>query len=586
MLNGVPVKRLDGGDRGLIWRGMTIRSIERIEIIRGPGSAVYGADAFAGVINIITKTADDIAQNSIGGNIGSFNTQEVWGIYGHQGDDYAIAGSITYLQSDGHEAIVDADGQTLLDQLFNTDASHAPGPVNTQQRRVDAHLDLSIGHWRLLSTYQGQFDVGMGVGFDYVLDTNAELQDKRLNTQLSYQNPDWSENWEVSTQLTYTNARSRSNNIEVYPPGAILPSPLSPAGFEFYPEGVLVTANYAEEHVFFDSSAFYKGFDRHLIRIGAGYGNQDLYKVRYATNRGSDAQGNFIFAADGLVDLTDTPVAVYPEEIRESWYAFIQDAWTLTDHWELTAGIRYDHYSDFGSTTNPRLVLVWQTSAELTTKLLYGRAFRAPSFRELYLRNNENSLGNPDLKPEIMDNWELAFDWQPTDNTRFALNLYRYSVEDKILIDLTNSSTGRILNGDNWEGEGVEFESQWRISNDWLIKLNYTYAASEDNGSPVGFYPRQQLYLQADWQFALGWEWVNQMRRLSDWRRTAGDDRPQLAGQVLFDTTLHYQGRNWDVTLGVRNLLDEDARSATISRVPNDIPLPGRSGFVQVEYRF
>ena len=66
LINGIPLTNLFQGDRNLVWGGMPVEAIERIEVIRGPGSALYGADAFAGVINIVTKGPEEIERNSVG----------------------------------------------------------------------------------------------------------------------------------------------------------------------------------------------------------------------------------------------------------------------------------------------------------------------------------------------------------------------------------------------------------------------------------------------------------------------------------------------------------------------------------------
>jgi outer membrane receptor for ferrienterochelin and colicins len=82
------------------------------------------------------------------------------------------------------------------------------------------------------------------------------------------------------------------------------------------------------------------------------------------------------------------------------------------------------HYSDFGDTFNPRIALVWQSAYNLTTKFMYGRAFRAPSFSELFNVNNPVAQGNDSLDPESIDWYELAFDYQPRADLRTGLNLF------------------------------------------------------------------------------------------------------------------------------------------------------------------
>ena len=96
---------------------------------------------------------------------------------------------------------------------------------------------------------------------------------------------------------------------------------------------------------------------------------------------------------NGVEDVSDTDEVFMPEADRESYFVYVQGVVQMAPDWELTAGGRFDDYTDIGSTTNPRLALVWSTSLNLTTKFLYGRAFRAPSFAELLTLNNPVALG-------------------------------------------------------------------------------------------------------------------------------------------------------------------------------------------------
>ena len=82
LINGIPVTSLFVGNRSNAWAGMPIKSIARVEVIRGPGSALYGADAFSGVINIITKNHDELRGTQTGIRTGSFGTQAAWFTHG------------------------------------------------------------------------------------------------------------------------------------------------------------------------------------------------------------------------------------------------------------------------------------------------------------------------------------------------------------------------------------------------------------------------------------------------------------------------------------------------------------------------
>ena len=125
---------------------------------------------------------------------------------------------------------------------------------------------------------------------------------------------------------------------------------------------------------------------------------------------------NFLLSPAGLPIptgiFTDTDTmgveASAPPFDRRVYYGLVQDEWQVARDWTLTAGLRVDSFSDFGTTVNPRASLVWDVSASLTAKLLYSRAFRAPSFLELVTRKGVVARDNPDLDPESINTVGLA----------------------------------------------------------------------------------------------------------------------------------------------------------------------------------
>ena len=127
---------------------LPIEAIQRVEVIRGPGSALYGADAFAGVINIITKKAKDINGVALGVRAGDHDTQSGWGQVSGQWAGWDVATSLQYQHTNGDNGrIVNADVQTGIDSAFGTQASHAPGHLNTRYETLNGHLNLQRKHW-------------------------------------------------------------------------------------------------------------------------------------------------------------------------------------------------------------------------------------------------------------------------------------------------------------------------------------------------------------------------------------------------------------------------------------------------------
>jgi iron complex outermembrane receptor protein len=247
----------------------------------------------------------------------------------------------------------------------------------------------------------------------------------------------------VAGQLSYLNtSQVIERNLTLFPAGTRLPIGANgqidfanPVALVTFPNGYIGNPENWERHARGNLSAVYKGFDNHTLRFGAGFNYDSLYKVKVSQNFGLDpATGNPIpFMPDlPLIDVSGTASTYLPTKDRKDAFFFVQDQWQFAKDWALTGGVRYDKYSDFGETVNPRAALVWEPRYDLTTKLIYGSAFRAPSFGEQYVLNNPATLGNPNLKPETLDSIELAFDYRPIDTLRLGLNVFNYWWKDII----------------------------------------------------------------------------------------------------------------------------------------------------------
>jgi outer membrane receptor protein involved in Fe transport len=349
LINGIPTTNLFQGDRHQIWGGMPVEAIARIEVIRGPGSALYGADAFAGVINIITKTKQDIEGTEVGVRPGSFDTWDAWALHGGTWGGFDVAAILEYHDTDGQQEIIDADAQTVFDN-FDTSASLAPGPVNLQRENFDARLDVARGDWRLRAGLQRRRDWGNGAGVAQALDPNNRFASDRWNVDLTYHNPEFAENWDVTAQLSYLDTSEEvERSLVLFPPGTRLPigsdGNVNPLGnLVSFPDGFIGNPEVFERHARFNVSAFYTGFERHFLRIGAGFNYGDLYKTRETKNFGPGVIDGTISPIDEmLTDVSDTPFVFLSEGDRKNYFFFLQDEWKFANDWELTAGVRYDH---------------------------------------------------------------------------------------------------------------------------------------------------------------------------------------------------------------------------------------------------
>lgn len=593
MINGEPLKDLVW-NTGIFWKGLSIHMIDRIEIIRGPGSAMFGADASAGVINIITKSTSMIARSEAGIRAGSFDSQTGWLNYSGNWQGFDIGFGAELSHTDGHRAHIVRDGQTGQDTAVGSRVSQAPGEARYGWRGQDVRFSIARGNWHALFDHSAMRDVEIGLTGAAVLDPRTRGQASRQDVALFYNNETFQPDLALKAELRYYHQdfSSREGFFE-RPPGyrctspAVPPSPGSckdiAAGI--YPDGLINRMRSSERGSRLEASGLYRGLKNHVISLGIGYGVKDLYSVEHFVNYGRDANGNLIPATSSLVDLTDSPYAFAPEKTRRVGFVYLQDIWSFAPDWELTAGARYDQYSDFGGTFNPRAALVWQTTQRLTSKLMYGRAFRAPSYLELYSPTAANQP-NPQLTPERSETWDLSWLYKASRHFSLGISLYQFSQSNLIAADANR----QFQNLGDRTARGLELEAQWQATRQ--LRLSGHLAYRQDQAwQPVHMpLPSEHVYLRADWSFAPDWHWNLQ----THWfgarkapRVNADDQRAGIPAYAIVDTTLRYQHRDhWEFSASVRNLFNQDAREFSGTALHANLPLPRRNLSLEAVYSF
>lgn len=568
---------------GIFWKGLPASTIERIEIIRGPGSALFGADASAGVINVITKSASKVDHSEVGVRAGSFNTKSAWVQHGNTlgGIDISLTANIS--DTDGYNPFIESDGQTSKDLETGTTVSYAPDNAQYGWRNEDVRFSAVKNHLRLNAAYARSSKLEIGLTGFGVLDPVTQANDERLNLDFLYNNDELSENWTLDLELRLQRYNySSGSGFQERPPGYI-----ENVGDLPYTQGQINQQRSDERRIIFDASTLYSGINKHAIRIGAGYTYQDLFSIMHRVNFGTGPDGNPITPGDPLVDISDTPYAFAPENTRKISHIYLQDIWHISSNFELTAGARYDNYSDFGDTFNPRIALVWQSTEKLTTKLLYGQAFRPPSYLELF---DETSFTkpNPNLEPERSETLDLVLSLAANKNLQLNANIFYFQLSDIIV---NNRTTGQFENGGKHSINGIELEARWQLSNNVTIYANYTKRDQDKTNFRAIQEPQQDAYLRADWGFMPAWNWNLQSSWIGERpRNTTGanpDLRPAVDDYFMTDTTLRFAAtNNWEFAASVRNLFDVDATEFTGRSITNDLPLPERNIYAEVRYKF
>ena len=312
--------------------------IDRIEIIKGPGSSLYGTNAFFGVVNVITKRGRDIKGAEVSGEASSFNTYRSRLSYGNKfsnGVEMLVSGSFS--DSEGHRELpypaFASTNNGIAKDADRDNLYYYTGKLSY------ADFTLTGGHqWRKKNVPTAAF----GTVFN---DNRQHTLDERTYLDLVYQH-EFAYQFNVKARLYYDRYYYKAHLPYDYAGTGTPPFTLNKDVTEADWWGTELTVTK-------------RLFDQHKVTVGTEY--RDQFRLNQS---------------NGDLD----PPATYLDDKRRSSLiaAYLQDEWAIMNHLVLTAGVRHDHYSTFGGTTNPRAGLI-STWDKTTVKLLYGQAFRAPN---------------------------------------------------------------------------------------------------------------------------------------------------------------------------------------------------------------
>lgn len=581
MVNSHHLNESFSGGATLTHDTLSLDNVKRIEVIRGPGSSLYGAGAFAGVVNIITKEAADVDGCELTARGGSYDTQQYNILYGKTVKDLAIAFNYNYFDTNGFHGTVTEDVQTSRDRLFLTHASLAPGRMQGDDVKHDAQLTMNYKGLKFDGRYVNrEWDVPV----DYVgiLPKNADYSMTDYYLNLSYEKNLWE-------GLDFLGKVYRNHNSYHFynqgPPGAAILTPLLiPV---IMPEGNIGSVSVKNSRTGFELQTTYKLSDANTMLVGGTYEYMKQYDVRSKANTLATSSLYFSIPLPRVMNITR--IQNYNRPVSRNFKAFfIEDLWDITKTVRLTTGGRYDDYSDFGDKFSPRIGLTWEFRKGYDLKLLYSSAFRAPSFGNLY----DFIFGNPDLKPETVDTYQVSLGAEIYSALSSRITWYQNWIKDAIGPKLEPGNEFlRNKNFDKMRTEGLEVEMKYDFGRGSYLSLNYI----------------NQLFIKRDFQWFVPKHTGNIMLnvRLSRYlnfqtdchfedgfRRQEGDARPDKPGYGIVNTTLiakqfleGYEGL--EMRASVYNLFDKDYTSPNgTQQLPNDLPRPGRSFIMEVKYKF
>jgi len=482
-----------------------VSAIERVEVVRGPVSTLYGSDAMGGVVNIITRKIGDRWVGAVTGHYTLQGDDDFGAIWG--GDFYASGplvadrvglalrgaysereqSALTYENVNGVETPVSGFGRSsTANEIWSLGA------------RLSLNLHPDHDLWFDYDTANQWYDNADGQmgtattagGYDRFLEFNREQFAVAHNWRLPFGVLE--SNYSIGTTETV---------------GRIIPNGVAGAGGPRTLES---------ENRIFDTKLFSQ-WRNHTFTVGGQHWEAEM--------------------VDGVA----------PTRFEHTqWAIFAEDEWRFTDTLALTLGARHDDHSTFGSHFSPRAYVVWNATDNWTLKGGISQGFKTPRLEQLAEGINGFGaqgrlplLGSPGLMPETSTSTELAVFYDNRDNFRASVTVFHNAFDDKIaagpqvancLFGLTQAQYnaggypatgcydvgfftpyiatvagfGQSVNIDEAETKGVEMSARWRVAPDWTLQANYTYTESEQKsgaaaGQPLTDTPEHMLNANVRW---------------------------------------------------------------------------------------
>ena len=508
LINGVKMSDPQTGHHSLNLP-IDLENVERIEVLKGPGARIFGQNAFAGAINIITKTPDNqmINLRVQGGDFGLYGVKAAGAL--------PIGNSHHYLS-------------------FSRDAS------NGYRHNTDYVLNNAFyqSQWEPADNQQWQFMAG--------------FTDRKFGANGFYASPAFTEQYEeIQTSIVSLGYEWRNERLQI-----------APRAYWRRNQDMYVFVR--------DNPALYRNM--HIGNVAGAEVNVNYRSALGTTGIGIDANQTAL-RSNNLGDWQ-----------RTVFSAFVEHRLLLADNrLDITPGILFNYFSDFGSNLLPGIDLGYRFSEDLKLFANAGYTYRVPTFTDLYYEDRAN-IGNPNLQPEAALSYEAGFSYTLL-GWRAQASYFRRIGED--LIDWTKAAETDPWQPQNFgrvtmQGLDVNVDIAlpiWLRRATWLrrVNLGYTYIDAQTFNEDAAFsrYALDNL----NHQFIAGME-TKILRKLSLNAQFRYNNRVNLPDYSLVDARLFWNDRKYLLFVEVSNLTNTQYTETNL------VPMPGawlRSG---AEWRF
>lgn len=594
LVDGVQVN--DSYNGSVTWSAIPVDMVKRVEVLRGPASVLYGGNALAGVINIITKDVDKTSVN-LKLSYGSNNTQN-HSLYvaGKASDKLDFNVNYEKKKTDGY----------ITDPVLSSKAVFGAETTTT---------NTGAKRWIIGNKGKRQWDENtVGVGFKYHFDESKSLALDFTKNEYEY---------------SYSAPTSYFGDDIIKKAGTYFSTPGEKASNKYNmtyndsKNGWKAVVGYSDQ---------YKQHDTSISKATDSSKPNTRFSFDLQKNQTISANNNAVFGLNYRKDEMDATVYKLADKFNsdskiavdsmasgtnKSFSAYVMDEHKFSDRWTATAGLRYDKWSTDGrillpnkteainydestyDNWSPSLSVMYKPEADSSVYLSWGKAFEAPSLYRMYsssYSSNVYNIANPNLKPQKAETFELGY--KKDLNNKSAIGVSVYDTKYKGL--LYKNSLGVVdgmnatcyQNAGEAEAKGFELELNHNFDDKWSAFLNYTYqnpvikkalkATEKDKyvtAIPKEVFRAGVTYSDDKWRGMLTGEYISKRFSKTDNSDTVNGVYGSYDPYFIMNMDISYSfNKNYTLTASVNNILDRDFF--------NYYYQPGRTYSVELNYRF
>lgn len=576
MLNGrvieTELRETDDWGKGPVFTPIPVDFIERVEFIRGAGSALYGGNAIFGVINIITK-------KNVSGVFGEFEYLRGSNIAKHTGvytnikeGDLSIDLSLSTYKSDGYDLYVGLDGHFYNDTTAKQTPAYGPGDLPAHSKAYNLMTDFNYKDYKFW-VYNFQTKTGQGYVDWYPTDVLPPDDGRYIktmeNTMIGLEKSFLFNDIKITPEIGLSIYENPADRYFKYPANFIILALTQ----ESYTDEKFRSREYKEQKSYGQIDLEYQA-KNHMLMGGVFFQNTKIIKDK--TFR------NYTINSPESIEWFEHTGLLKDKKHRNQQAIYIQDIWDITDDIAITTGIRYDYFSDVDEAFSPRIAGVYSINNSNILKMQYSRSFRPPSFFEAY-----GYMSPYVLKPETVDTYEIGYIFKYDEST-FKATLFKSYMNDMIIQHYRSYYFENLK--DKAKVDGLELEYEWK-SKYFKVNLNGAFydTHNEETNSDFSLSSKFIGNIYGTYLFNSNNHLTLWCHYLSKKPRLENDSNGFIPSQDYLNITYKMKFKEVELNLGVKNLFNKIQDTLYMPLNPknsDDIPYMGQSIWLNFNYNF